>query len=44
MYEITCASCGQVGFHPSRTAAESRAEQHQRETAHEVTVVTMDEV
>lgn len=44
MYEITCTECGRVGFHPSRTAAESKAERHQRETAHAVTVATMDEV
>lgn len=28
MYEIHCEACGRIGFHPSRTAAESRAERH----------------
>ncbi|MEF8814142.1 MAG: hypothetical protein V5A55_10035 [Halovenus sp.] len=44
MYEITCESCGQVGFHPSRVAAESRAESHMDQTGHAVEVVGMDEV
>lgn len=44
MYEIDCEDCGRVGFHPSRTAAESRAERHQDETDHECAVVTMTDV
>jgi uncharacterized OB-fold protein len=39
MYEITCESCGKVGFHPSRVAAESRAETHVSESDHDVSVV-----
>ena len=42
MYEITCDDCGQVGFHPSRIAAESRAETHTHETGHDCSVTTMD--
>ena len=44
MYEITCENCGRVGFHPSRVAAESRAETHQDETGHPVAVVEMTDV
>lgn len=45
MYEILCDHCDQVGFHPSRTGAESRAEAHTNETGHEcrVTEMTMPE-
>jgi uncharacterized OB-fold protein len=43
MYEITCESCGRVGFHPSRVAAESRAETHANDTGHECSVTTMDD-
>lgn len=28
MYVINCEDCGRIGFHPSRTGAESRAETH----------------
>lgn len=28
MYEINCEECGRIGFHPSRTAAEMKAERH----------------
>lgn len=44
MYEIMCDNCGQVGFHPSRLGAESRAETHQDETGHAVDIAEMDEV
>lgn len=43
MYEITCKSCGQIGFHPSRAGAESRAEVHTDETGHDCTVEPMEE-
>ena len=44
MYEIECDSCGRVGFHPSRIAAESRAETHIDNTGHTVNVREMTEV
>ena len=44
MYEIVCADCGRVGFHPSRVAAESRAETHINNTGHMTDVVEMQEV
>jgi hypothetical protein len=44
MYEITCESCGKIGFHPSRVAAESRAETHVNESDHDVSVVEMQGV
>lgn len=31
MYEITCSTCGDIGFHPSRVGAESQAERHAEE-------------
>jgi hypothetical protein len=43
MYEIVCDECGRVGFHPSRVAAESRAETHVDDTGHTARVVEMDE-
>lgn len=33
MYEIHCDECGRIGFHPSRVAAETRAERHIESTA-----------
>ena len=44
MYEIACDDCGRVGFHPSRTAAESRAENHVHETGHDCRIVPMTDV
>ncbi len=44
MYEIVCADCGRVGFHPSRVAAESRAETHIDDTGHTTEIVEMQEV
>ena len=44
MYEIACEKCGRIGFHPSRVAAESRAETHINETSHSVSVLKMGEV
>lgn len=44
MYEIDCDRCGRVGFHPSRIAAESRAETHIDDTDHAVDVTEMGEV
>ena len=44
MYEIECPDCGRVGFHPSRTAAESRAERHTHETGHECKIAPMTDV
>lgn len=41
MYEIVCQTCGEVGFHPSRVAAESRAESHAQDTGHECSVTEM---
>lgn len=42
MYKITCDRCGDLGFHPSRVAAESRAETHIEDTGHDCLVTTMD--
>lgn len=42
MYEVVCEECGQIDFHPSRTAAESKAERHQDETEHTLSIETMD--
>lgn len=42
MYEIECESCGQIGFHPSRAGAESRAELHVGETGHACSIETME--
>lgn len=42
MYEIVCTNCGKVGFHPSRVAAESRAETHIDDTGHETRVTQME--
>jgi hypothetical protein len=44
MYEVHCANCGQVGFHPSRTGAELVAETHIDETGHECRIETMTDV
>jgi hypothetical protein len=44
MYKIVCEDCGQIGFHPSRVAAESRAETHVDDTGHEASVVQMEDV
>lgn len=44
MYEITCETCGQIGVHPSRTGAETRAEVHNRETSHPCSIQTMTDV
>jgi len=33
MYEINCEECGRIGFHPSRTAAEGKAERHAESAA-----------
>lgn len=44
MYEITCETCGQIGFHPSRVGAESRAEFHVDETDHACSIGPMDPV
>ncbi|MFB6172578.1 MAG: hypothetical protein ABEJ23_08585 [Haloarculaceae archaeon] len=41
MYEITCETCGKLGFHPSRVAAESRADRHTRDVGHDCTVRAM---
>lgn len=42
MYEIECDFCGQIGFHPSRAGAESRAEIHVGETGHDCSIGVMD--
>lgn len=44
MYEIHCADCGRIGFHPSRIGAETKAEQHVDETDHECRIEAMEEV
>lgn len=44
MYEITCATCGDIGFHPSRIGAESRADRHAEEEDHETSVGVMEPV
>lgn len=41
MYEILCAECEKIGFHPSRIGAESRAEGHQDETGHDCRIEEM---
>lgn len=41
MYEIACENCGQVGFHPSRVGAESRAATHIERTGHDCAVQEM---
>lgn len=43
MYEIRCETCGRIGFHLSRTGAESRAERHTDETDHDSSVVVQEE-
>lgn len=42
MYEIVCETCDQIGFHPSRIGAESRAESHTANTRHTCTVEAME--
>lgn len=42
MYGIKCEDCGEIGFHPSRVGAESRAEHHANETGHVCDVETME--
>lgn len=42
MYDIQCEDCGQIGFHPSRIGAESRAEHHNHDTGHTCTIEAMD--
>ncbi|MFP4626355.1 MAG: hypothetical protein ACLFNI_07155 [Natronomonas sp.] len=44
MYEIYCESCARIGFHPSRVAAESRAETHADETGHNCSIRVMEDV
>lgn len=44
MYEITCRNCGRVGFHPSRVAAESRAQRHLEVTGHACNVAEMADI
>ncbi len=44
MYEILCADCGRIGIHPSRIGAETKAEHHVDETAHDCTIEAMEEV
>lgn len=44
MYEMVCETCGKIGFHPSRVAAESRAETHVKEKGHDVAIVEMGDV
>jgi hypothetical protein len=34
MYRAICEMCGEVAVHPTRTGAESRADQHATETGH----------
>lgn len=43
MYEIVCEDCGKIGFHPSRVAAESRAETHVDDTGHETQIIQMED-
>lgn len=43
MYEIICQQCGQIGFHPSRTGAESRADVHYDEFGHQCRITSMAE-
>lgn len=42
MYDIQCEDCGQIGFHPSRIGAESRAEHHSHDTGHTCTIEAME--
>jgi hypothetical protein len=44
MYEINCADCGRIGFHPSRVGAQSRADTHIDETKHDCEVVPMTNI
>lgn len=44
MYQITCDTCGDIGFHPSRLGAESRARTHCADTGHECSVSPMQSV
>ena len=44
MYEINCEACGSIGFHPSRVAAESRAETHIDDTGHDCSIAEMTDV
>jgi hypothetical protein len=44
MYQVTCEECGQVDFHPSRTAAEMKAERHLDNADHTVFIETMNSV
>jgi hypothetical protein len=42
MYGIECETCGDIGFHPSRIGAESRAEHHNDDTGHACVVEPME--
>lgn len=42
MYGIECETCGDIGFHPSRIGAESRAEHHNDDTGHTCAVEPME--
>lgn len=42
MYGIRCEKCGDIGFHPSRVGAESRADHHNHETDHDCNVEPME--
>jgi hypothetical protein len=42
MYDIQCETCGDVGFHPSHTGAESRAEHHSQDTGHTCTIEPLE--
>jgi hypothetical protein len=42
MYEIHCEDCDVIGFHPSMTAAEARAETHVHKTGHTCSVEPME--
>ena len=44
MYEIDCDQCGRVGFHPSRLAAEARANTHNAKTGHDSAIKPMENV
>lgn len=41
MYEIACDQCGRVGSHPSRLAAEARADTHSQKTGHDTATEPM---
>ena len=41
MYEIRCETCGRVGFHPSRTGAEIKANSHFEQLDHDGTIQEM---